>query len=87
GKVLGRPRALSDAEIKKALHALHVEKLCFIAVAEALQISTRTLHRHLKGLQVDISCSCSARCPTRAKCPPLCHGNGLPPPDATAATA
>lgn len=47
GKKLGRPRALTDEQIQCALEAMQKEKRCLPDVADALNVSPRTLRRYL----------------------------------------
>jgi DNA invertase Pin-like site-specific DNA recombinase len=49
GKQLGRPRALSEAQIQLACDALATDNLQLQDIARELNVSTRTLRRRLNG--------------------------------------
>ncbi len=48
GITIGRPKALHEADIRDALHDLHVGGKMMIEVAERYGVSVRTLQRYLK---------------------------------------
>lgn len=55
GKIIGRPKALTEADIHRALHDVHGEGLRMIDTAERLGVSVRTLQRHLRQARDSIT--------------------------------
>jgi len=64
GKLIGRPRALTEADIHQALHDVHSEGLTMVDTARQLGVSVRTLQRHLRQARNSIAGPIHAEAPT-----------------------
>ncbi|WP_454858302.1 recombinase family protein [Rhizobium binxianense] len=48
GKLIGRPRTMTELDVLRALHDVHSEGLTMVETARHLGVSVRTLQRHLR---------------------------------------
>lgn len=63
GKLIGRPKALTEADIRRALRDVHRDGLTMIETSERLGVSVRTLQRHLRWARDSITGPVCAEAP------------------------
>lgn len=66
GKLIGRPKALTEADVRRALHDVHRHGLTMIETSERLGVSVRTLQRHLRLARASITVPVCAEAPRRS---------------------
>ncbi|KAB2654921.1 recombinase family protein [Brucella tritici] len=69
GKLIGRPKALTEADVRRALHDVHRHGLTMIETSERLGVSVRTLQRHLRLARASITVPVCAEPPMTAAPP------------------
>ncbi|CAA0112268.1 DNA-invertase hin [Starkeya nomas] len=64
GKLIGRPRALTEADIHRARHDVYSEGLTMVETARRLGVSVRTLQRHFCQTRDNVAGPIRAKAPT-----------------------